>query len=180
MMNTIKVAVGSKNPVKINAVKEAFTNYFDEPIIYSEEVESGVSVQPFDEETFNGAKNRVNNLITSGNELINSCDFFVGIEGGVINYYQKWFGLGVICISDKNKKYSFGTSSLFPLPDIVIEKLKSGMELGNVIDEIQNEFNTKQKHGAVGFLTKGILSRKDLYIPGLISALIPFNNKKMF
>lgn len=179
-MNTIKIAVGSKKPVKINAVKEAFTNFYNEPLIFSEEVASGVSVQPFNEETFEGAKNRVDNLISSADEFINTCDFFVGIEGGVINYYNKWFGLGVICISDKNKNYSFGTSPLFPLPDFVIEKLKSGMELGNVMDEIQNEFNTKQKHGAIGFLTKGILSRKDLYIPGLISALIPFNNKNIF
>jgi len=47
----MKVLVGSKNPVKIEATKEAFKKYFDDI-----EVDSKVSKQPIGIETFVGAK----------------------------------------------------------------------------------------------------------------------------
>ena len=54
----MKVLVGSKNPVKIASVSEAFANYFDDLEVVGIEVESGVSVQPVNDETFIGAQNR--------------------------------------------------------------------------------------------------------------------------
>jgi inosine/xanthosine triphosphatase len=66
------------------------------------------------------------------------------------------------------------------LPDSVVEKLELGIELGDVMDEIQNEQNTKQKHGAIGFFTNGVMTRKELYIEGLKVAIVPFLHKQMF
>ena len=35
---------------------------------------------------------------------------FVGIEGGIINIYSKWFGIGAVCIMDDKGNSGFGVS----------------------------------------------------------------------
>ena len=175
-----KILVGSKNPVKITSVKEAFEKYFKAVEVSGLEVDSKVSDQPVNEETFEGAKNRVFDLIEK-NKIENlGADYFVGIEGGIIQLYSKWFAFGCMCIANKEGKTGFGTSAHFELPKVVVDKLLNGKGLGDVMDEIQNKSNTKQKLGAIGYFTNGVMSRSELYIPGLITALIPFLHKEHF
>ncbi len=176
----MKVLVGSKNPVKINSVKEAFSKYFADVEVTGISVESGVSDQPVNNETFLGARNRALEL-KKLNEAENlSAEYFVGIEGGIIKHFNKWFAFGGMCIIDKEENEGFGTSPHFELPDSVVEKLLDGVELGDVMDEIMNQQNTKQKTGAIGYFTNGVMHRKDLYVGGLIVALVPFLHKDMF
>jgi inosine/xanthosine triphosphatase len=170
----MKVLVGSKNPVKIEAAKEAFKRYFGNVEVVGIEVDSKISKQPIGIETFVGAKNRVEEL----KKL--EADFYVGIEGGVINMFDKWFSFTVVCVSDKNDKYGYGITSLFELPQIVINEIKNGKELGEIMDELTKRENTKQKEGAIGILTKGIIDRKSLYVQAIICAIIPFLNKDLF
>ena len=176
----MKILVGSKNPVKVASVEEAFLNYFQEIEAIGIEVESGVSHQPVGEETFIGAKNRASALkLINEKENLNA-NFFVGIEGGIIKLYEKWFAFGCMCIIDTENNVGFGSSPQFELPQCVIEKLLAGIELGEVMDEIQNQENTKQKHGAIGYFTNGVMNRKELYIEGLKVAVVPFLHKKMY
>ena len=109
-----------------------------------------------------------------------SADYFVGIEGGIVKQFDKWFAFGCMCVVDNHGKTGFGTSPHFELPESVTEKLLAGIELGDVMDEIQNQQNTKQKLGAIGYFTKGVMGRKELYVEGLKVAIIPFLNKEMF
>lgn len=176
----MKILVGSKNPVKLDAVKETFSLYFNSIEVIGIEVNSNVPDQPINEETFTGAQNRANELKKINSEQSLNGDFFVGIEGGIQKNYNKWFALGCMCIIDKNGKTSFGTSAHFELPPIVIDQLLERRELGHVMDKIMNAENTKQKGGAIAFFTNGKMNRKELYIPGLISALVPFQHKKMY
>jgi inosine/xanthosine triphosphatase len=174
------VLVGSKNPVKIESVKEAFLKYFPDIEVIGIEVKSGVPDQPVNDDTFNGAKNRAAALYQLNLFSDMRADFMVGIEGGIINIYSNWFSLGCICIVNKNGKSSIGTSSHFPLPKQIVDQLLNGVELGKVIDKLIDQNNSKQKTGAIGFLTKNIITRKDLYIQGIITALIPFLNPALF
>ena len=176
----MKVLVGSKNPVKINSVKEAFSKYFQNNEVLGINVNSGVSIQPVNEETFNGAQNRITALFKINTEENHNADYFVGIEGGIIQVNNTWFGFGCMCIADKNHRFGYGTSPFFELPDSIIKELLNGKELGDVMDEITGKYNTKQKEGAIGFFTNGIMHRTDLYIPGLVTALIPFLHKEFF
>jgi inosine/xanthosine triphosphatase len=176
----IKVLVGSKNPVKIEAVKDSFSKYFDNVEVTGMNADSKVPAQPVNDETFEGAQNRAMELLKINNEQNLSADFFVGIEGGIVKMFNKWFGLGLMCVLDNSGKTGFGTSPLFELPESVTEKLLTGIELGDVMDKIMNEQNTKQKGGAIGFFTNGVMDRKELYVSGLITALIPFMHQEMF
>lgn len=176
----MKILIGSQNPVKIKATQEAFSEYFRDVEVIARDVDSEVPSQPVGEETFKGAENRVLELkkIDKKEEL--GIDFFVGIEGGITRIYSKWFAFGAVCIIDKEGKKGFGISSHFELPEQIVEELLEGKELGQVMDEITGEENNKQKEGAVGFFTKGKVSRKTAYTQGLVLALIPFLHKKLY
>ncbi len=176
----MRILVGSKNPVKIDSVREAFANYFKDIEVIGCDVDSGVSPQPVNDETFIGARNRTLKLKELNKEENLSADLFVGIEGGIVRRFDLWFAFGCMCVADNDGNVGFGTSTHFELPDSVVEKLLKGIELGDVMDEIMNQQNTKQKHGAIGFFTNGVMNRKELYIEGLKVAAIPFLHKDMY
>ena len=176
----MKILVGSKNPVKIDAVREAFSHYFNGAEILCFETDSGVPPQPVNKETFEGARNRAVTLMELNDNKKLDADFFIGIEGGIIKVFDQWFALGLMCIINKEGLSGYGTSPMFELPDSIITQLLSGKELGTVMDEISGKENTKQKGGAIGYLTNGIMDRKKLYVSGLIAAMAPFNHKQLF
>ena len=176
----MKVLVGSENPVKIVAAQEAFSQYFDEVKVIGIKVASSVSDQPINDDIFKGACNRAQALKTINQKKNLSANFFVGIEGGITKLYSMWFAFGGICILDGEGRAGYGTSPFFELPSDISKELLAGIELGNVIDNLTGETNTKRKQGAVGYFTKGILQRKDFYLSGLLMALIPFLNQELY
>ena len=176
----MKILVGSQNPVKIEATKEAFSKYFEEVEVTGIKVDSQVSDQPIGEETFEGAKNRALELRKINQTKNLNAQFCVGIEGGIMKLYSKWFCFGGMCIIDSRERVGFGTSPYFELPNKVTRELLSGAELGEVIDKMMGDHNTKQKGGAIAFFTKGIMKRKDFYVAGLTVALVPFLNEELY
>ena len=176
----MKIIVASENVVKTNATQEAFEKFFSDVEVTGVAVPSGVPDQPFGEETFQGAKNRVKNLIALAKSNKTGAEMFVGIEGGVQNLFGKWFAFGAVCIGDLRGRYGYGLSPHFELPEKIIDELKNGAELGHVIDKISAEKDTKRKGGAIGYLTRGVYNRKNLYVNAVIMALVPFLNETIF
>ena len=176
----MKILVGSQNPVKIEAAKEAFSEYFENIEVIGMNIDSGVSDQPVNDETFEGARNRAVELKRMNDEKNLGAKFFIGIEGGIINLYSKWFAFGCMCVIDLKGRIGFGTSPHFELPGRITNELLNGTELGDIMDRITGDDNTKQKGGAIDFFTKGKMDRKHLYIQGLIVALIPFVNDELY
>lgn len=175
----MKVLVGSENPVKIEATERAFGNYFD-VMVEGIKVGSEVSEQPINGETYEGAYNRTAALHDINNQEMLGAEYFVGIEGGIIEAEGTWFGCGVVCVMNRDGKVGYGTSGHFPLPQRITERLLAGEELGSVTDEITGEDDTKSNGGAVGFFTQGVITRADLYVPGIVFALIPFLHTDLF
>ena len=171
----MKIIVCSLNPVKINATLQAFRHYFNFVEVVGVESNSRVPDQPIGKETFEGAYNRVMDISKRY-----AADFYVGIEGGIYKIADVWFAFGAVFIMDKNGRIGWGTSPMFTLPDFVIKKLQTGIELGNVMDELINEHNSKQKKGAIGYLSKGVIDRMKLYETGVIMALVPFINQEWY
>lgn len=176
----VKILVGSKNPVKLESVREAFSYYFKDLEVMGLSVDSRVPDQPVNDKTFTGAHNRALALQKINQDKHMGASFCVGIEGGIINLYSKWFAFGVICIVDDTGKFGFGISPNFEISNHHAEELLQGTELGDIADRITGGNNVKQKGGIISFLTKGIISRKDLYVPGVVAALIPLLNKDIY
>ncbi|HED36803.1 MAG TPA: DUF84 family protein, partial [Ignavibacteria bacterium] len=126
----MKILVGSENPVKIYAARDAFGKYFRKVEVIGFNVDSGVSAQRINGETPEGAKNRALELKQKNDREHIKADYFTGIEGGLVEFYNIWFTLGFICIIDKFGKIGYGTSPLFELPHSIIKRLLEGSELG--------------------------------------------------
>ena len=176
----MKVLIGSFNPVKLEACRLAFNRVFpDQHIeVSGVDVSSNVSDQPFGlEETRNGAKNRVQELLKQQEKS----DYYVGIEGGITQVGGMIYAFAWMAVSNGNTLAEAATSH-FPLPDKVTKLIKQGMELGEANDKVFGKHNSKQQGGAIGLLTDGQISRTELYVPALEMALIPFRqgNKSLY
>ena len=176
----MRVLVGSANPVKIAAVRDVFEPYFPGAQVEGIETPSDVPAQPVGDETFTGAENRARALVVLNAERTLGAQFCVGLEGGIAQYHARWFAFGAICIADTMGRRGFGVSPLFELPPGVVADLLGGNELGHVMDRLAGEHNTKQRGGAVGILTGGRITRRELYAQGVAMALIPFLNEEMY
>ena len=171
----MKVTVGSTNPIKIQAVREAFQEMLGRGDVIGVQVESDVADQPLNEEVVEGAVNRAKKALK-----LTGAEFGVGIEGGIIKLGKKWYNLGFVTIIDKKGRRGTGTSGWFECPPKILEQLKRGRELGDVMDELTGRKNTKTQDGAIGIFTKGKVPRKDLYKHGVFMALIPFLSTGVF
>jgi inosine/xanthosine triphosphatase len=172
------VITASRNPVKIQAVKTAFSQAFPRTTVEVEGLAapSGVSDQPMsDEETLRGARNRV----AYAKKQYPEADFWVGVEGGVQPIENRLDAFGWMVVQDKARE-GYARSASFFLPPAAVRAVRRGGELGPVMDELFDETNVKHKGGAVGLLTNGLVSREALYVQPLILALIPFLQKPLF
>lgn len=175
----LKIAVGSKNPVKIQSALAGFRSMFPDREFSAQgfTVSSGVSDQPMScGETLKGATNRANEL---KHQTIDA-SFFVGIEGGIEIIDETLYASAWIVIVDSTGKSTAGRSGSFPLPPEVKQLVESGVELGHANDEVFKEHNSKQKGGAVGSLTGGVISRQSLYEHAMALALVAFKNPELF
>jgi inosine/xanthosine triphosphatase len=162
------VSVGSKNRVKIEAVSEALKVAGINAELISVDAESGVSKQPFCDDTFTGARNRARN------SLRENVDIGIGIEGGICEYRGKMLAFAVVHCSHRDGRENFSTSASFTLPEDMAKLVKGGMELGEATDIIFNDQGSKSKIGAVGYLSKGLITRTALYVQPVLLALYPF------
>lgn len=172
----IKVVVGSKNPVKVKAVENTFKKAFGNVEIQSMEVDSDVSHTPSSwEEIAQGAINRAKTAFQKLNG-----DFGVGLEGGYEKTKFGTFMRGAVAIIDKEGKLGISGGKGILLPKKVVEKLEQGQELGDIMDELQNVKNTKQKTGAVGFFTKNYSNRQESFEQDVLYALARFLRKELY
>jgi inosine/xanthosine triphosphatase len=173
-----KVYIGSENPVKIACTEMAFHYVFpDTEFSFMGKIsDSRVNDQPMsDQETYKGARNRVENL----KDLFPDGDFWVGIEGGVEMINDSMHAFAWMVVDGKNNSGEARTAT-FPLPGRIKELVSRGMELGHADDLVFKRSNSKQKDGAVGILTGGIIDRKHYYVHAMILALIPFINTTLY
>ena len=165
------IAVGSKNPVKIGAVRAVMTTRWPSVRVEGIEVASTVSDQPFgDDETIRGAVARA----IAAREALGAT-LGVGLEGGVVEQPD---GTMRTCawaaIVDAAGKQGVGGSLSIPLPPAVAAQIRDGAELGHAMDRLTGAHNTKQRAGAVGILTDGLVDRQRAYEVLVSYALAPF------
>jgi len=173
------IIVASKNPVKLQAVKNGFSLMFTESQFQWTNVEapSGVSSQPSsDEETYQGALNRVEFI----KEKYPSASFWVAIEGGIQFDSENQMSAFAWVVIRNADIFGKARSGCFYLPSRVASLVNSGLELGEADDLVFGQANSKQKNGAIGLLTNDVLNRTTLYEQAVIMALIPFKNPHLY
>lgn len=172
----MKVLIGTKNPGKIEGATEALKNYFEDFDIEGIPVLSNVSEQPVNNEIYEGARNRVDNLIKYAQDNEIDAEYFLGIESGITNLLGKWVIINIAVIKDKNGYESFGTSGGFPVPDKYVDEIIS-TELSKVMDKITKTKDLRSGNGGISFVTSGVITRIDMTKEAFIMALSQHTNE---
>lgn len=165
-------AVGSENPVKINCVAAAVTEFWPTACVIGIRTDSHVSAQPKSErEMYTGALNRAQQALGK----ITEAGYGVGIEGGIVDNEDGMWAFAVVVIVDRNDRISEGQTGRFKLPEGVAHLIREkDLELGEADDRFFGRHNSKQNEGAIGILSDGKITRLELYKPAVIFALLPF------
>ena len=169
----MKVAIATKSLDKIEGIKKTFSRFFEinetEVEVYATSVESGVSEQPFENETYQGAQNRTNNIMKEFSNM----DYYISCEAGIDVNFGKYFNVQVVCIYDsKSKTYLWGKSAGWMIPSEDIDVIRQRnvdiylREKGlNSIDELLGPDNARSI--AVTHATELALSSRKLKNKGL-------------
>jgi inosine/xanthosine triphosphatase len=161
----MRVAVGSGNPVKRDAVAAALPD----ATVESVSVASGVPEQPWgDDETIEGARNRAERALDAGEYNLG-----VGLEGGVAVRNGDLFLVMWAAASD-GERIEIGGGPRMRLPDDVAARLRDGAELGPVMDDLLDTSGVAENQGAAGVLTGGITNRTEALRTAVAGALGPF------
>jgi inosine/xanthosine triphosphatase len=179
----MKIIVGTKNPVKIEAVREVIKEYklFREAEIFSLAAQSNVSKQPKTlEETISGAINRARNV------YYNLCKVSFGIESGLMKVPFTKTGFMDVCacsVYDGNND-NIGLSCALEFP---IEIVRGIMEQGLDVNEAtyRSGLTSIEKIGStesalIGILTKGRITRKNQTKQAIEMALIHLTNPELY
>jgi inosine/xanthosine triphosphatase len=170
----MKIAVGSRNPVKVKAVENTFSRLYGIVEVVGVPARSGVPAQPFGEETITGAINRAKSAYAA-----EKFDYGVGIEAGLFRVGEFTIDLQYCAIYD-GSWLTLGCGSGFEYPSIVLDEVLSGKEVGDVMSGVTGIENLGEKEGAIGFLSKGMLTRTRLTEQSVFMALIPRLNPHMY
>ena len=154
------VGVGSTNPVKVAAVRNILARVSSSIRVEAVKVPSTVRDQPFgDNETIRGALARAHAARQAvGGEL------GIGLEGGVVDENGAMRTCAWAAVVDASGREGIGGSLAMPLPEQVARLIREdGLELGVAMDRLTGEHNVKQRQGAVGVLTAGLVDRQAAY-----------------
>lgn len=159
----MKIIVGSKNPVKVNAVKQCIQNYpfLSNSTVEGIEVDSGVGNQPKSiEDTVKGAKTRAKIAFEKG------ADLGVGLEAGLMKVpgTKSDYMNAEMCVIYDGHEYHLGMSSAFEYPNSLIKLVKEeGIEISEAAKKCGFISKTNERlgnaEGMIGLLTKGRLNR---------------------
>jgi inosine/xanthosine triphosphatase len=128
-----------------------------------------------DTETVTGARNRA---IAARRQL--NADLGVGLEGGVNREATGLVLHGWVVVVDGNGREGVGGAARLPLPATIAERVLAGEELGLVMDDLLGKSNVKQKEGAVGVLTAGLVPRQETFAVAVAYARAPFVSTKFY
>lgn len=171
----MKVLIATQNKGKIEGAKRAFEKYFNDVEVVGIFAQSDVPEQPVNEETWQGAKNRVKNLKRLAKENNIDADYFVAIESGMLNSLGNWMIINIAVVEDKNGVESVSCSPGFPVPEKLVDKIKE-IGLGQVMDNHFNESDLRSRGGGIQLLTHDVVSRIDLTEVAFEMALTKFIN----
>ncbi len=175
----MRIAVGSTNPTKVKAVERVMTRIYGDVEVLGVEVESGVPDQPIGiEEIARGAINRAKKALETG------VDLGVGIEAGIYPFpgtLTGYLDVQVCAVVSPDGRITMGHGPGFEYPPVVIERiLNEGVEAGVAMGQLVKDPELKRKVGAIGVLSKGLLTRTELNEMAVLMAMIPRLNQELF
>jgi inosine/xanthosine triphosphatase len=173
----VLVAIGTKNPAKIEGVRIAFSKYFSEVELRPVDSTSVAMVQPRGlEEMKSGATARARFALSKVGG-----DFGVGVEAGIFTIDGVYFDNQVAAIAAPSGKVSLGHSAGYMLPRDAMDKLfAEGRELERWAEEVSGIDAVGDKGGLIKHLTRGKMTRTELTEQCVLTALIPWLHRDVY
>jgi inosine/xanthosine triphosphatase len=166
LLRPLWVNVGSDNPVKVDAVRNVMEAIYRKVEVRSTPVKTTVGEQPRGNGIPQGARERAT-------AAIKKADYGVGIEAGILKMDDGLYGIQFCAIIDKEGRITSGQSSGFRYPPEVEENIEDGITVSKAFYDLYGRKNIGHEEGAIGFLTKGILSRQQLSEQAVLAAMVP-------
>ncbi len=205
-MERIVVAVGSRRPPKLQAVREALKAWGTllpdraEFEVVGVDVPSGVGHTPVGRaELMAGARGRAEALQRLARERGEAWRYFVGLEGGLeVDCEDQEFSPGPrgilprktrrwvflqswAFVSDGEGGEAYGQSGGLLLPEVLARQvLDHGVELSVAIDAYAGGRGIRDAQGAWGLLTGDLITRQEAFRIAVIHAFAPYFNPKMY
>lgn len=182
----MKIAIGSTNPVKINATKEALaqiqsrSNGSNENKEYMEFVSVELNNNSL---KLNNTPNTIDEMITGAkiraekSLLSTGANLGIGIEGGFYSNRSGAFLIAYAVVINKDGHIGIGSAPGIRLPSHWQLSTDKSFELGTYVDQLTGNTNIKQKNGAMGLLTEDIITRQDSLTSAVICAYYSLINE---
>ena len=87
---------------------------------------------------------------------------------------------GWVVVVDRKGQEGIGSSARLAVPPQMVELVLKGMELGDAVDAIFHQQNSKQSQGHFGLMTKNMITRTKAYSDGVLTALARFIHPDIF
>ena len=171
------VAVGTKNPAKVEGARLAFTRYITDVTIRTVDSSSVTRAQPL------GLDQMTEGAIARAKFAISKLggDFGVGVEAGIFQMEGTYFDHQQAAVVDGKGRVSLGHSAGYPLPTKAVEEMiKAGRELERYAESLSGISEVGDKGGLVNHLTKGAMTRTDLTEQCIMMALIPWLHRDVY
>lgn len=160
------IAVGSLNPVKVEAVRNVMERIYGDVRITAVDVQGDVPQQPFGEETRRGAENRARNALGDH-------EMAVGVEAGVFEFPDGLYDIQHCAVVSSDGRITYGQGSGFRYPDDIAALVRGGRTVGEAVAELYGNDSIGKRQGAVGMLSRGLLDRLGLTEQSVTAAMIP-------
>ncbi|WP_216317562.1 inosine/xanthosine triphosphatase [Deinococcus aestuarii] len=163
----MRVRVGSLNPAKVRPVREVFGAWWPDAEVEGVAVPSGVPEQPVGEaQTREGAVNRARAALVGA-------DWGVGLEGGVSFEGEEARLFGFVAVA-RGHRVEVARTAEVRLPPVVAARVRAGEEVGPVMDGVLGTVDVKRGVGSVGVLSRGLVTRADVWRQAVAFAAVPF------
>jgi inosine/xanthosine triphosphatase len=171
-LKDVQVAVGSVNPVKVDAVKAEFKRIL--PVACQTRgfaVDTTIPEQPRGEETLKGSQARA----LAARKAWPGCDYAVGIEAGLIRFpgAEGYLEAQACTVIDRTGYETHGWGPAFHYPPWVTRRALKGEMVSSILGPVANDPSLGSTTGAVGWLTEGRLDRVGLSQSAILMAFVP-------
>ncbi len=168
LVGPVRVGVGTRNAVKVEAVRRVFRTVFRVVRARKVRVEPSVPAQPFGPETIDGA-------IERARAAIGDAHFGVGIEAGLVwnEPIREYLDVQYCAIVDRGGRVTTGHGPGFAYPPKVLQRVHAGHTVSDAMEELTGIRAIGSKRGAVGYLSGGRMDRTKLTETAVLMAMIP-------
>ncbi len=175
VLRTLHVRVGTTNPAKMEAVRRVLGRIFDRLEVNGQEVDSQVPPQPRGVEALQGA-------IARAQQVRQEADLGIGIEAGLVAHAgaELPWDVQFCAVVDRADTLTLGAGPAFQHPPAVLEEVEDGRTVGEALESLTGLADIGRKEGAIGFLTRGRLTREELTEAAVLMAMVPRIRRELY